>query len=126
MSRATMPTARSRPPRATSPRPGAATAWASRSSPAIAPTRLRATPLTGPRDADSVTVTQYDAAGRMSQQTDNWVDGTFTATEPITDRITLSQYDTLGRSTTTTLNYIAGLSDPALNRSRTTAYDVVT
>jgi YD repeat-containing protein len=39
--------------------------------------------------------------------------------------VTLSLYDTLGRSTTTTLNYASGLTDPALNRSHTTAYNAV-
>jgi YD repeat-containing protein len=38
-------------------------------------------PLTGARDADIVTTTEYDAAGHIKQQTDNWVDGTFNATD---------------------------------------------
>jgi hypothetical protein len=77
-------------------------------------------PLTGPRDADIVTVTHYDAAGRVDKQTDNYVDGVFSATEPITDRVTLSQYDTLGRSTTTMLNCATSVTDPAFNRSSAT------
>ena len=73
-------------------------------------------------------MTHYDSAGRVDRAIDNWVNGAFTATEPITDRITLSQYDTLGRVVTTTLNY----DPPTLgtrtdtNRRSTTDYDPVT
>lgn len=83
-------------------------------------------PLTGPRDADLVSVTRYDALGRVSQVVDNYVDGIFTTTEPITDRITLNQYDPLGRVITTTVNYAPGQTDPALNRVRVASYDLTT
>jgi YD repeat-containing protein len=70
------------------------------------------------------TATDYDALGRVSRQIDNYVEGVFTATEPITDRITLFQYDTLSRVITTTANLDAsGTPSPATNRTTVQAYD---
>jgi YD repeat-containing protein len=83
-------------------------------------------PLTGPRDADILTVTHYDRAGRVDRQIDNAVDTLFSATEPITDRVTLSAYDTFGRVISSTLNYAPGESATALNRMQLTAYDPAT
>jgi len=83
-------------------------------------------PLTGPRDADILTVTHYDQAGRVDRQIDNAVDTVFNATEPITDRVTLSAYDTFGRVISTTLNYAPGATSTDLNRMQMTAYDPVT
>jgi YD repeat-containing protein len=67
-------------------------------------------PLSGPVDADIVSVTRYDAAGRVERTIENTVDAVFSVTEPITDRITLYQYDTLSRGITTTLSYAPGVS----------------
>ena len=83
-------------------------------------------PLTGPRDADLVSVTRYDALGRVSRRIDNYVDGIFVATETITDRITLYDYDPLGRVITTTVNYAPGQTDPSLNRVKVSRYDLTT
>ena len=83
-------------------------------------------PLTGPRDADHVSVTRYDTLGRVYQTIENYVDGVFVATEAITDRITLSAYDTLSRVVTTTVNYALGQTDLSLNRVTVTGYDPVT
>jgi RHS repeat-associated protein len=74
-------------------------------------------------DTDLVSVTRYTADGQVDQQVDNYVDGVFTATEPITDRITLNSYDVSGRPTTTTLNYAPNLPGAALNRSSAIALD---
>jgi RHS repeat-associated protein len=76
-------------------------------------------------DTDIVSVTHYRPDGSVDQQIDNYVDGVFTATEPITDRITLDEYDALSRVVTTTLNYdpptLGSRTDT--NRSSVTAYD---
>ncbi|HMO59686.1 MAG TPA: hypothetical protein PKC19_20215, partial [Roseiflexaceae bacterium] len=85
-------------------------------------------PLTGPRDADIVTTTSYDAVGRVERQIDNVVDSTFTATEPITDRITLFDYDALSRPITTTfvLDPATLLTRTDTNRTSVTAYEALT
>jgi YD repeat-containing protein len=79
-------------------------------------------------DTDIVTVTHYRLDGSVDRQIDNYVDGVFTATEPITDRITLYQYDALSRVVTTTLNYdlptLGTRTDT--NRSSVMAYDPIT
>ncbi|HEY3227682.1 MAG TPA: hypothetical protein VGJ87_00595, partial [Roseiflexaceae bacterium] len=96
------------------------------------PTRTRASEngylLPGATDQLVQTATAYDAAGRVARQIDNYADGVFSATEPITDRLTLYQYDSLGRATATTLN-----DDPATlttrtdtNRTSASAYDPAT
>jgi YD repeat-containing protein len=76
-------------------------------------------------DTDIISVTRYDAGGQLERTIDNYVDGAFTATQPITDQITLFQYDALSRVVTTTLNY----DPPTLgtrtdtNRVSVSAYD---
>ena len=79
-------------------------------------------------DTDLVQVTQYDASGRVVATIDNYVDGLFTATEPITDRITLYTYDTLGRGVSTTVNADPNTLGTRTDTNRTTAtqYDSVT
>ncbi len=77
-------------------------------------------------DSDLITVTRYDTVGRVSRVIDNYVDGTFTTTEPITDRVTLYGYDTLSRVTSTTQNAIAGVSGTALNRRTEARFDATT
>ncbi|HEY3228185.1 MAG TPA: RHS repeat-associated core domain-containing protein, partial [Roseiflexaceae bacterium] len=77
-------------------------------------------------DTDLISVSRYSADGQVDHQIDNYVDGVFSATAPITDRLTLYSYDTAGRPTTTTLNDAPGLPDPALNRASTVAYDPLT
>lgn len=77
-------------------------------------------------DTDLVSVTVFDSAGRVEREIDNYVDGGFSATEPITDRVTLYQYDSLSRVITTTLNYAPGQSGNDLNRSSLSAYDPTT
>lgn len=81
-------------------------------------------PLTGANDTDVVSETRYDGAGRITQQRENVVDGTFTATEPITDRITLSQYDPVTWQVMTIQAYdlstLGNRSDT--NRTSITAY----
>lgn len=85
-------------------------------------------PLTGAQDADILSVTHYDAAGRVDRQIANAVDGIFTVTDAITDRVTLAEYDTLGRTVATTVNY----DPPTLgtrtdtNRRTVTDYDPIT
>ncbi len=79
-------------------------------------------------DTDIVSVTRYRPDGMVEQQIDNYVNGIFTATAPITDQITLFEYDALSRPITTTLNY----DPPTLgtrtdtNRASVTAYDPTT
>ncbi len=55
-------------------------------------------------DTDIIQYTSYNADGTTNQSIANYVDGTFSATAPITDTITQSQYDPLGRVTTTIQN----------------------
>jgi RHS repeat-associated protein len=83
-------------------------------------------PLTGPADADLVSLTRYDAAGRVERTIENFVDGVVTATDTITDRITLYDYDTLSRVVTTTLAYAPGLPYQDRNRQQAAAYDPLT
>lgn len=54
---------------------------------------------------------------------DNVVDGTFTATEPITDRLTVPVYDGFGRVTTSIQNYDPTTVATDLNQTSTTRYD---
>ncbi|KAB8144824.1 hypothetical protein F8S13_03020 [Chloroflexia bacterium SDU3-3] len=78
-------------------------------------------------DTDMVQVTRYTADGQVDRTIENYVDGVFTTTEPITDRVTLYQYDTLGRSAGTTQNYDPTQSTATdTNRTSATAYDAVT
>ena len=78
-------------------------------------------------DTDMVQVTQYDSSGRVVATIDNYVDGLFTATEPITDRITLYTYDTLGHGVSTTANADPDTLGTRLDTNHTTAmqYDPV-
>jgi len=76
-------------------------------------------------DTDIVQVTRYRPDTTVAQEIDNYVDGVFTASEPITDRITQYAYDAVGRVITTTLN-----TDPATlgarsdtNRTSAVSYD---
>ena len=78
-------------------------------------------------DTDLITVMNYDDAGRVDRTVANYVDGTFTATEPITDRVTLTAYDGLSRMVQTTTNHDPSQSSRTdTNRVQTTSYDATT
>src|SRR5262249_41373861 len=62
----------------------------------------------------------------LARQIDNYVDGVFSTTEPITDRVTLSSYDALDRAIAATQNAAPGVSRPDLNRVSASAYDPLT
>jgi RHS repeat-associated protein len=83
-------------------------------------------PLTGPADADLVSVTRYDTVGRVERTIENYIDGVVTATDTITDRVTLYDYDTLSRVVTTTLAYAPGMLYQGHNRQQASAYDPLT
>ena len=79
-------------------------------------------------DTDLVTVVRYNPDSTVAQRIDNYVDGVFTASKPITDRITQDDYDAEGRVVTSTIN-----ADPATvgsradtNRQSATMYDPLT
>jgi YD repeat-containing protein len=79
-------------------------------------------------DTDIIHYTRYNPDGTTNQSIANYVNGLFTATQPITDTITQDQYDQLGRLTTTVQNYdppTLGLRTDT-NRTSTTQYDPVT
>jgi RHS repeat-associated protein len=77
-------------------------------------------------DTDLISVTRYDAGGQLERRIENYVDGGFMTTQPITDRVTLYQYDAAGRVITTTVNYAPGASGAELNRASVTAYEATT
>ena len=79
-------------------------------------------------DTDLISYTNYNADSTVASSIDNYVDGTFSATAPITDTITQNTYDPLGRLTQTILN-----ADPTTlgmrtdtNRTTNEQYDPVT
>jgi YD repeat-containing protein len=89
---------------------------------------LAARRWTGGSDTDIISYTNYNADSTVASTVSNYVDGVFTATQPITDTITQYSYDPLGRLTQTVLN-----ADPATlgtrtdtNRTATYQYDPTT
>ncbi|NOK89609.1 MAG: hypothetical protein GFH26_640189n1, partial [Chloroflexi bacterium AL-N15] len=78
-------------------------------------------------DTDLISVTDYDDAGRVERTIANYVDGSFTATAPITDRVTLMDYDALSRMVATTTNHDPSQSSRTdTNRVQTTSYAATT
>ena len=77
-------------------------------------------------DTDIIHVTDYTANGRVARTIENYVDGVFDPTEPITDRITLPTYDAFGRTTSTTWNHAPGQNSADLNRTSATTFDPAT
>ena len=73
-------------------------------------------------DTDLVTVTRYGADGQPARTIQNYVDGVFTATQPITDLVTLFAYDAISRPISTTQN-LADITRSDLNRLTRTVYD---
>jgi RHS repeat-associated protein len=76
-------------------------------------------------DTDLVSVTVYNTLGQPERRIENYVDGIFSASEPLTDRITLSDYTAIGQAITTTLTYdpaTVGLR-PDTNQTSVTVFD---
>jgi len=82
-------------------------------------------PWTDGTDSDIITVTNYNYEGRIDTITENFVNGSWTLTEPITDRVTLFTYDGVGRLTSTRVNAVASApaDHPELNQITQIAYD---